>query len=275
MPKFTVIGSNGFIGSNLLKFLNEKGEDVWGPRRADEGLFTKDLGTVFYCAGFGDCKNDPGNVLEANVLYLNKILKSSKFDKLFYFSSTRVYMNNKNANEEDDVKILNYDNRKLFNLTKLVAEELCLKSEKECYVLRPSNVYGLALESPLFLPSITRNAILDNKIDMFVSPSYEKDYISVNDVIYACHELSKLEELPKVINIASGVNINAKEIAELLKEETNCDVVWHNIACCEENFPVTSVDLLHDLIDFKPNQVLNDIKSMVFDFKKHINIQSK
>lgn len=272
MSRYTVIGGNGFIGGNLVRFLLDRGEEVWAPARGDKDIFTSELGIVFYCAGFGDCKNDPENVLDANVIYLSKILKESKFKKLFYFSTTRVYMNLKSSNEKDNVSISYGDNRRLFNLTKLIAEELCLKNEKNCYILRPSNVYGVALESPLFLPSIIRSAILDGKVDMFVTQSYEKDYISVNDVSYACYCLSKLNNIPRIINIASGLNTNAKQIADLLKIETGCKVLWHKKNNDDEEFPVTSIDCLKNLIEFNSNNVLDDIKSMVSDFKKNLDV---
>ncbi|WP_337242221.1 NAD-dependent epimerase/dehydratase family protein, partial [Proteus faecis] len=73
------------------------------------------------------------------------------------------------------------DNRRLFNITKLAAEEICLKSNKNITIIRPSNVYGTAINSSLFLPSIVRDAIQKKEINMFVSPEYSKDYISVND----------------------------------------------------------------------------------------------
>ncbi|WP_299493849.1 NAD(P)-dependent oxidoreductase [uncultured Shewanella sp.] len=271
MSNYTVIGGNGFIGKKLCDYLVENGENIWSPARGDLDIYEKDLGIVFYCAGFGDCQNDPNNVLQANTILLKNILNNAKFSKLYYFSSTRLYMNQMSSNEDSDLKICTNDERRLFNLTKLVAEELCLKSKQQCHILRASNVYGVALESPLFLPAITRNAIKNKRIEMYITPGYEKDYISVDDVVHACYKISQATILiPKIINIASGTNTSAAEITKLLVKETSCEVVWHDNVNTGEEFPETKIDCLRKILDFKPRNVLEDIKSMVNEFRMHM-----
>lgn len=59
-------------------------------------------------------------------------------------------MNGDESSETSDLIIRQDDNRRLFNLTKLVAEELCFKSGKPFTIVRPSNVYGVALKVPCF-----------------------------------------------------------------------------------------------------------------------------
>ncbi len=274
MSKYTVFGGRGFIGSTIVEQLKLNGHDVYIPERDDNSIFTEDLGTVIYCAGQGDCKNSPFGVFDANCSLIVKILNSCNFQRLIYMSSTRVYMNNKSSFENDDVLISCDDNRRLFNLTKLVSEELCLKSGKDVVIVRPSNVYGVALNSPLFLPAITRNAILNKKVDMYISPNYEKDYVSVDDVANVCIEIAKNKETTgKVINIASGYNISAQEIADELESNTGCEIIWHNMAFPNENFPITDITLLKSFIpSYKPKNVLNDIKSMTKDFLEKLDV---
>lgn len=109
--------------------------------------FYKDTGIVIYCAGNGDCQNTPFNVFQANCALLSDILQHSKFNRLVFMSSTRVYMNGNDTQENADLVVCRDDARRLFNLTKLVSEELCLKSGKDIVIVRPSNVYGVALNS--------------------------------------------------------------------------------------------------------------------------------
>ncbi len=274
MDKYTVFGGRGFIGSVISGELKRKGHDVYIPERDDNTIFEIDLGTVIYCAGQGDCNNAPFGVFDANCTLLAKVLKSCKFQKLLYLSSTRLYMNNNSSLENDDVLISYDDNRRLFNLTKLVSEELCLKSGRNIVIIRPSNVYGVALNSPLFLPAITRNAILNKKVDMYISPDYEKDYVSVDDVANACIQIAKNKEITgKIINIASGYNVSAKEIANELEKNTGCDIVWHKMDFPNEKFPVTDITLIKSLMpNYKPKNVLNDIKLMIKDFSEKLDI---
>ncbi|MDC9603959.1 NAD-dependent epimerase/dehydratase family protein [Xenorhabdus griffiniae] len=274
MGMFTIFGGRGFIGSKIVEILSQQGHKVWIPLRDDNSIFEKPLGTVIYCAGNGNCQDTPFSVLEANTCLLAKILEKSQFNQLLYMSSTRVYMNNENSNENSELKVCIDDNRRLFNLTKLVAEELCLKSGRDICIVRPSNVYGLAINSPLFLPSITRSAIEHRKIDMYIKRDYAKDYVSVTDVANACIYLSKKKEAAgKVINIATGYNIKAEKIADTLQKNTQCKVIWHQIEFPNENFPITDISLLKKLMpSYSPRNVIDDIEEMIHSFRIELSI---
>lgn len=268
---YTVIGGNGFVGTEVVQQLIQKGKTVWIPSKDDPNLYQKDLGIVIYCAGNGDCANDPFKVLQSNTIALSRVLQNAEFDKLIYISSTRVYMNQNQSNESCNLSIINDDERKLFNLTKLVSEELCLKSKRDCLIVRPSNVYGLALDSPLFLPSITRHAILNAKVDMYVPESYSKDYVAVSDVAEAIIVLAESNNtIGKIFNIASGQNVTAKEIADILSEHTGCKIIWHETNSTEY-FPETKIENIKQITDTKPRSVKEDLKNMISAYKQHLS----
>ena len=269
MALFTVIGGQGFIGAEVCEKLISEGHDVFVPAK-EESFLHRELGIVIYCAGHGDCLNNPLKVINSNTTTLAEVIKLGLFQKLIYFSSTRLYLNQKNSCEESDLSIISSDNRRLFNLTKLVSEELCLLSNKNIVVVRPSNVYGTALNSPLYLPSIVRNAINHSHVDMYVSKSYEKDYVSVSDVVNAIFYLALTDVLKhKVYNIASGINVSAKSIADILQKHTNCEIVWHDRDYTrEDQFPVTNIQRLSNEMEYNPNFVLNDLPLMIKKFKK-------
>ncbi|AIR62968.1 dTDP-glucose 4,6-dehydratase [Cedecea neteri] len=271
MSKYTIIGGRGFIGSHIVSLLESRGHDVTIPDRSELDSISGNLGKVIYCAGNGDCANSYFSVLEANTTLLAKVLQHYEFEKLVYISSTRVYMNNSGSSEKDDLTITTSDNRKLFNLTKLVAEELCIKSDCNVAVVRPSNVYGLALNSKLFLPSIIRNAINDGEINMFVAPDYAKDYVSVSDVAESCIWIADNTTNKEIYNVASGFNVTAQEIADVIQEETECNVNWKTGCFPREEFPVTNIEKLASLNPkFKPQHVLNDLKLMIESYKKEL-----
>jgi nucleoside-diphosphate-sugar epimerase len=275
MAFYTVFGGRGFIGSEIVNQLQAQGHSTFVPARDDTSLFERELGIVLYCAGNGDCKNTPFSVLEANVSLLAQILQHAKFERLIYVSSTRVYMNQASANEQANLTVCVDDNRRLFNLTKLVAEELCLKSGRNVCIVRPSNVYGVALNSPLFLPAITRNAINHGKVDMYIAKDYAKDYVSVKDVASSCIAIASNELCHnQTINVAAGYNITAKQIADVLQEHTQCEIIWHEIDFPNESFPTTDITTINQLItNFTPNNVLVDLKEMIVDFKMKMQVK--
>ncbi|HFG1970000.1 TPA: NAD-dependent epimerase/dehydratase family protein [Vibrio cholerae] len=266
---FTIIGGNGFIGSEITKKLSLRGYNVFIPQKDDARLWNKELGTIIYCAGHGDCKNNPLKVLDSNTTLVARLLADANFTRFIYLSSTRVYMGNETGSEQDDLRVLNNDNRRLFNLTKLVTEELLLLSNKDVVILRPSNVYGVAIDSPLFLPAITRNAITTGKIDMYVSPDYAKDYVSVDSVAEMTISIALKEIIEnKIYNLAAGYNVKANDIAEVLHAETGCEVNWHPVNNNIEIFPETSVSLTQQDIIFFPSDIINDLQLMVTKFKE-------
>ncbi len=269
MKKITIIGASGFVGQNLKSFLSVKGYDVFAPTRSELAGLRGHLGIVVYIAGFGMCDSFPDkcNVIDANINKLKLLLSAITFDRLVYFSSTRVYMGNSDSDESSDLLIMNEDSRKLFNLTKLVGEELCL-SFSNTVVVRPSNIYGKALKSPLFLPAIARAAVKDKRVDMYVTPEYRKDYISVDDICFLLEKIILKKDLKRrVYNLAAGHNVSAMDIATVLNEETEAEVVWHPVTL-EDKFPITNISSLRDEFNFSPSNVVVDLKLMLSDFKK-------
>lgn len=265
MSQYTIIGGQGFLGSELASQLEKYSPVV--PPKNDESIFNKNLGTVFYCAGHGDCNNNPFKVYDSNLNYLSKLLQNADFEKLVYVSSTRVYMDQNSSQETGDICVLKNDPRRLFNLTKLTAEELCLKSQKSVVIVRPSNIYGGAINSPLFLPSIVRDAVNKKQVNMYISPEYNKDYVSVKDVAHCMIELAKKPSLEQpIVNIASGKNVSAQSIADILQSNTQCEVIWHPTHQKDDQFPVTDISYLKSLIDFKPRSVELDLKEMIKQF---------
>ncbi|HIF9244536.1 TPA: NAD-dependent epimerase/dehydratase family protein [Photobacterium damselae] len=271
MGKFTVFGGRGFIGSEFVNELNRQGHEVYVPERGDENIYTSNLGIVIYSAGYGDCQKDPFNVFTANVALLSSLLQKAKFNKLVYISSTRVYMNQNVSDEDCDLKICHDDGRRLFNLTKLTAEELCLRSRRDCLIVRPSNVYGLALNSTLFLPSIIRDAIKNGIVNMYIDKSYAKDYISVFDVVHTVIRLLDYRELPEIVNIGSGENISAKEIADMLVRKTGCKINWETKYDIKEVFPLINLMKIKEIMDYEPKKVLDDLSTMIDLYKENMN----
>lgn len=262
---YTIFGGRGFIGSEFVKTLRMQGHEVYIPERDDQSIFLKNLGHVIYAAGYGNCLENPYNVVDANLTLLNKVLYQARFESLTYLSSTRVYIGDNKSSETSDITISLTDTRRLFNLSKLTAEELCLKSGRRCLIVRPSNVYGAAIESSLFLPSIIRDALNKGIVNMYVTEKYEKDYVYVGDVVNSTLELIQ-KKVTGIINIASGRNISAKKLAEVLIENTGCEIKWH-VTNDIDFFNEINIEKIRDLIEYNPRCVLSDMKSMIKNYK--------
>ena len=266
---FTVVGSSGFVGKNLTKYLQHKKQKVFCPSKEASELYSKKHDVIIVCAGFGDCAKDPFKVVDANLNLIQRLIDKCDFRRMIVLSSTRVYMGASSSNECEDLIVQRGDSRALFNLTKLAAEQLCFLSNKDIVVVRPSNIFGDAFSSNLFLPSIVRDGLTNGEVNMFVDKSYSKDYISVNDLCDALYQLSIKETLKyQLYNIASGVNTSAGKIAEVLQDNLGCKINW--LGSSGDVFPVTQIDRLQEEMNFVPVQVEEELKGMITSFRKII-----
>jgi nucleoside-diphosphate-sugar epimerase len=267
----TIVGGTGFVGTHLVAELKRNNIVFQLLNRDTDVTLDRNLGKVVYCAGYGGCDQDPFNVLHANAVLLGKLLKDFTIEKIIYLSSTRVYLGGEYSTENSDITIVQSDSRKLFNLSKIVAEELIIKSKVPFVILRPSNIYGDAFESPLFLPSIVRDSLIKGEVRMFITPDYSKDYVSVFDLVKAITiSLSNTDIQNLTVNVASGENVSAKQIADSLIQETNCNVIWRG-KVTDDVFPETDITLMQNVFEIMPRKVLDDLPKMISSFKEKLN----
>ena len=110
---FTVLGSSGFIGKNLISHLKDKGMEVHTPDIRREDITKRNLGHVIYAIGDFDYKKNILNFIESHVGHLNQLVNNSNFESLLYCSSTRVYSGLKTTREDTS---LNLDPTNINNL---------------------------------------------------------------------------------------------------------------------------------------------------------------
>jgi hypothetical protein len=98
----TVLGASGFIGSHLVKRLEERGIPCNAPGR-DQTISTGNAGDVIYCIGLtSDFRSRPFDTVRAHVCKLLEVLQDWEFDSLLYVSSTRLYRSDMPEAREED-----------------------------------------------------------------------------------------------------------------------------------------------------------------------------
>ena len=265
--KFTIFGSSGFIGSNLVHYLKDKGFECHTPNlRKNEGL-DKFLGHAIYSIGVSDFLNKPFETIDAHVCNLKKIFESSQFDSFLYISSTRIYYDAKSTKETSPITAKPFDNNQLYNISKLLGESICLSSDRNnVRIVRSSNVIGNNAPSNLFIPSLIKSAINKNKIHLHSSLDSKKDYIYIDDLVKMIYEIC-IRGKYNIYNIAYGKNISTREIVEVISRITNCEVSIDDNAK-EYSFPTISIDRLKKEFDFKPVLIIDKLEEMIKNYKK-------
>ena len=223
---YTIFGSTGFIGNEILKHLKIKKKKVFLPQR-DKYKFPTNLGTIIYCIGSDDWQKKVEKGFFSNLGHLQKIIFNNKFKSLIFLSTTRVYINSKQTLENINISINPNVSNDYYNILKIASESLLVNSKKNVKILRLSNVFGFNSKSPLLLPNLIRNSLKNKKIEISINLNSTKDYIHIDDVIKMIMKISNKSK-KKIYNIAGGKNIKIRYFADIIKKYTKCKIVLKN-----------------------------------------------
>jgi nucleoside-diphosphate-sugar epimerase len=257
----TVFGASGFIGSHLVKKLRASELEYFAPGRNE--LPNRQLGNIIYCIGLtADFRSKPFETVNAHVCHLAEVLQGYEFDSLLYLSSARVYANNLEvAREEDSLQVTPLNASDLYNISKAMGESLSLNCGRRTQVARISNVYGGDFASDNFLATIIREAITKKNVVLQTSAASAKDYVKVDDVVSGLIDIATSGR-QQIYNLASGVNVSNRELAESLSSLTGCTVGF-SPEVPTVSFPKISIERMQQEFDFTPSMVLNDMAYLV------------
>lgn len=267
----TVLGSDGFVGSHLIKELVARNLDYFAPGR-DQELRGKNLGNVIYCIGLtSDFRFRPFETVEAHICKLKYILEACEFDSLTYLSSTRIYIHNKGLVDEDSEIVVKINEPfDLFNISKIAGESLALNcGRSNIRIARLSNVYGRDVASENFISSIIKEAINTGKVIIRSTPESAKDYISIDAVVNLLLGIAT-EGKQVIYNVASGVNVANDSILSALKKATGCSVLYEQTL---ENivFPLISVDRLNREFNYRGvGSLISDFDRLVDEYRNSL-----
>ena len=266
---YTIFGSTGFIGSEIIKRLKQKKIKIYKPKK-NIVKFSKNLGHVIYCIGSDDWKDKPKKGYFSNLGHLQQIVHNNSFKSFIFLSTTRLYLNSsKTVTEKNNILVKPDNINYYYNILKAASESLLLSLNKNIIILRLSNVFGNNFNSPLLLPTLIRNAIQKSKINISINVNSKKDYISINDVIDIIFKIQKKNKF-RIYNIASGKNIALKKIIQIIRNKTNCRVFTknQNIKIKE---PIISINRIKNEYNFKPSlDIEKDLPSLITNFRKKL-----
>ena len=275
MLKGTVIGGYGFIGSALVRALQQLGwecdvvgrESVWPV----QGQY---LGHVFYCAGLtANYGTRPFDTVQAHTALLSQVLASSRWDTLVYLSSTRLYDyallagdEKKSCNECSDFVLNPLHARHIFDLTKLTGEALChAMGQGRARVARLACVVGDGNDAHGFLPMLLRSTVkaLANtdsidSVRLDSSGSFQRDYVLLEDALQALIAIA-ISGKHACYNIASGKNILNRELTDTLNKHLLGRVLFEYSRTDIQNSPTIDTRLLSEIMDWQPTCVLSQL----------------
>lgn len=265
--KYTILGGEGFIGSNFKKYLQASSIKSFVPGRDHEFSETEDLGHVVYCIGVtSDFRSRPFDTVEAHVCKLTAVLKNTTYQSFTYLSSARVYSGSESGNEDAMLKVNSRNFNDLYNLSKLLGESICFTvPNNKVRIIRLSNVVGFDFRSNNFIYSLIKDAVDNKHIELSMPAEAAKDYVLIDDVVKAIKLIAEGGK-ERMYNVASGIAVSNQQLLNEIQKQTNCTVRFLN----EEKdmkFPAVSIERVQKEFDFSPNLVLDHIDKLVDAYK--------
>lgn len=243
MKQLLVLGSEGFIGSQVVLSAIQEGYYVYGVDLADRkpvsyrykkiSLFSSDIDDFFAsnifdliinCAGSGNVSfsfQDTVTDFDLNTrslfFILEAIRKYQPVVKYVHLSSAAVYGNPGKLPiaETDPIEPISpYGYHKW--MSEVVCREYAHLFGLDIAIARPFSVYGPNLQKQLIW-DIFQKANQDNQITLWGTGEETRDFIFVEDVALALLKIGTFEKSGlQTYNLASGESVTIKHLTNLL-----------------------------------------------------------
>lgn len=261
--RFTIFGADGFVGKSLVTHLLSEGHEVLALDREQQFASTSDLGHVIYCIGVtgSDFLTQQFNVVQAHVSLISQVLENCTFSSLVYLSSARMYEGLQSTAESSVFQATTENISDFYNLSKLFGESIVLNcGVKNARVVRVAYAVNLDENSTNYVAVKAREAAKGNVVFQAHRDSV-KDYVLLDDVVSLLPKIA-ISGKDRIYNIASGVNISTSEIADMLKEATDCTVEFLDSE--PRRVPVAiDISRIRNEFGFQPTSVLDYARMML------------
>ena len=229
MNRVLITGAGGFIGGNLSNYLEDRGFhvtrfDIAYGNSGYPDIFNQDF-VIHLGANSSTTETDLQKILDQNFEFSTHLYKMCEAYeiKFQYASSASVYGSSKSFKETDFCKPMSP-----YAFSKYMFDCWLLNQEYPYQGFRYFNVYGLGEDkkgdqaSPV--SKFIKQAQAGGLIELFEkSERYKRDFVCVDDVCEMHYKLM-LSDASGIFNIGTGNPISFKEVAEIIKENSHCQI---------------------------------------------------
>lgn len=242
MNKIVILGSSGFIGSNISKYLINKNVDVQGfssetcnllDRSEIKKVFSltkNDLGLII-CSSITRSVDDSLESMFKNIQMIDNVVKAVPLDRvkfIIYLSSVDIYGLVKNSHKIDENTLkrsVGY-----YGLSKLVSEHLLTHNIQKIPIttLRLPGIYGHGDHYKSTVGKFIKDGFYKKKIGITNEGNDLRDYVEINDLCNIVNHFI-LNPFQGPIMVATGQSVTVRMIAEIVINKLNNNTVIKNI----------------------------------------------
>ena len=242
-----VTGGNGMIGRQLVSLLEKRDAnvtvadlpiDLRDRNICDAMCMEKDM--VFHLAGIKGspqrCMEEPASFSVPMIQFNANMIEAAYnagVEWFLYTSSVGVYHPAEVFKEDDVWSTFPSKNDWYAGWAKRIGEmnvEAYMKQHNwnRCSIVRPANVYGIHDnfgEWSMVIPSLIKKAMENDKLEVWGDGSPIRDLIYSEDVARGMIHMVE-NEVTEPVNLGSGTGVTIKEIAEIVSDYFDKEIVW-------------------------------------------------
>ena len=233
-----VVGRNGFLGSNLARYLESIGSELVSLTRDQSLDKYREYGidTVFWLASSVtpiSAQSSP-ELAELDLHNFSKFvtslkLLSPKVQIVLASSGGAVYADGRPPFTEFD----SVDSPHAYAKLKIEMENVLIESGLSHVILRIANAYGpgqLTGRGQGVLAEWITALKLGDKPQLFGSMEVVRDFVHVDDVVQALWLAGRVKDFSGVVNIGSGNPVSLKDCLTLLSQISHQDIEITTVA---------------------------------------------
>jgi nucleoside-diphosphate-sugar epimerase len=226
-----VTGSTGFIGGQIVSFLEDKQKfKVLSPTSNELNLFIKEdvfdyfksnnINTVIHCAAVlpnnDNLKKtkDLNNLMDSNIISASSLIKGIKF---IYLSGTSVYEEKTDLITEKS----NVGSNNLYIKSKIDGEIMIQKNIIDYIILRISAPFGKSQRTKTVLHKFISSAIKNQPLYIYGKGERIQNFTYIKDILSVIETLVTKNYEIGIFNICSNKIISMKELADYIIKATN------------------------------------------------------
>jgi UDP-glucose 4-epimerase len=243
--KLLILGSCGFVGSNLCEYLANKNHDITGcdiinfqnniysyydlsehSSVLDKLLLNNKFDVCINASGLANVPNsflNPFNDFDANVHFVAKVLEAIRVNqpecKYLHISSAAVYGN---PGKLPIVESAPLNPVSPYGYNKMIAEILCKKYftlfNIPITIIRPFSIFGNGLKKQILWDTCSKFKKLDSVV-LFGKGDETRDFIHISDFCEMIHTvICKSDFNLEIFNSASGVQTTIADFAKIVSK---------------------------------------------------------